>query len=166
MKWQGALIRFQLVLSQRLSFDVTPDQKQCRWQKLVKGDVLSKLEYQPLSNGCKTSTVSLPQMTTVWPGPRHLYFVTLTPSAAVFAALWVSFFLTIRPTGTVLHERLLLVLSDVWQLNCFSAWPRLTAANKQQSPRDSAGDYRQPDFIEGANRVYYMGSEVTHCLIT
>lgn len=56
-------------------------------QNLVKGDVLSKLENQPLCNGCTTSTVSLAQMTTVWPGPRHLYFVTLTPSAAVFAAL-------------------------------------------------------------------------------
>lgn len=106
-------------------------------------------------------------MTTVWPGPHHLYFVTLTPSAAVFAALWFFFFFsTIRPTGTVLHKRPLLVLSDVWQLNCFSAWLRLSAANKQQSPRDSAGDYRQPDFIDVANRVYYMGSEFTHCLIT
>lgn len=167
MKWQGTLIRFQSVLSHRLSFDATPDQKERRWQKLVKGDILSKLEFQPLCNGCKTSTVSLPQMTTVWPGPRHLYFVTLTPSAAVFAALWFSFFFsTIRPTGTVLHKRLLLVLSDVWQLNCFFACPRLSAANKQQSPRDSAGDYQQPDFIDVANRVYYMGSEVMHFLIT
>lgn len=166
MKWQGALIRLQRVLSHRLCVDATPDHKQSQWQKLVKGDVLSKLEYQPLCNGSKTSTVSLAQMTTVWPGPRHLYFVTLTPSAAVFAALWFSFFLsTIRPTGTVLHKRLLLVLSDVWQLNCFSAWQRLSAANKQQSPRDSAGDYRQPDFIDLANRVYYKGSGVRLCLI-
>lgn len=106
-------------------------------------------------------------MTTVWPGPRHLYFVTLTPSAAVFAALWFFFFFpTIRPTGSGLHKRLLLVFSDVWQLNCFSAWQRLSAANKQQSPRDSAGDFWQPDFIDVANRVYYKGSEVTHCLIT
>lgn len=32
-----------------------------------------------------------------------------------------------------------------------------SAANKQQSPGDSAGDYRRPDFIEGASRVYYAG---------
>lgn len=136
---------------------------------LVKGDVLSKVEYQPLCNGFKTSTVSLPQMTTVWPGPHHLYFVTLTPSAAVFTALWFFFslfFSTIKPTGPVLHKRLLLVLSEVWQLNCFSARSKLSGANKQQSPRDSAGDYRRPDFIDSPYRVYYMGSEVTHCLIT
>lgn len=66
----------------------------------------------------------------------------------------------------MLRKRLLLVLSDVWQLNCFSAWLRPSAANKQQSPRDSAGDYQQPDFIDVANCVYYRGSEVTHCLIT
>ncbi|KAI9519356.1 hypothetical protein NQZ68_029523 [Dissostichus eleginoides] len=40
------------------------------------------------------------------------------------------------------------------------------SANKQQRPRDSAGDYRQPDFIDLANRVYYTGSEVMRCLIT
>ena len=107
-------------------------------------------------------------MTTVWPGPRHLYFVTLTPSAAVFRRPFdFPFSLsTIRPTGTLLHKRLLLVLSDVWQLNCFSAWRRLSAANKQQSPRDSAGDYRRPDFTDLANRVYYKGSGVTRRLIT
>lgn len=106
-------------------------------------------------------------MTTVWPGPRHLYFVTLTSSAAVFTALWFSlFFSTIGPTGTALHKRLLLVLCDVWQLNCFFACLRRSAANKQQSPRVSAGDFRQPDFIEVGNRVYYVGSEVMRRLMT
>lgn len=95
-------------------------------------------------------------------------FCNPNPICSCFSqALWFFFFLsTIRPTGTLLHKRLLLVLSDVWQLNCFSAWRRLSAANKQQSPRDSAGDYRRPDFTDLANRVYYKGSGVTRCLIT
>lgn len=87
---QGTLISFQCVLSQRLSFDATPYQKEHGWQKLVKVDVLSKLEYQPLCNGRKTSTFSLPQMTTVWPGPRQLYSVILTPAAAVFRSPLIS----------------------------------------------------------------------------
>lgn len=44
MKRQCALIRFQFVLSHRFSFDATPDQTRRGWQKLVKGDVLSKVE--------------------------------------------------------------------------------------------------------------------------
>lgn len=136
--------------------------------KLVKGDVLSKLEYQPFSNGCETSTGCLQRMTTVWPAPRHLYFVTLTLSAAVCTALWYSFPLsTTRPTGSMLCDRLLLVLSDVWQLNCFSGLAKtLSAANKQKSPKDSAGDYWQPDFTDVDNGVYYTGSKVTSRLIT
>lgn len=142
MKWQGVLIWFQCVLSRRLGFYATSDQKPRRWQNLVRDDILSKLENQPLRYGCTSSTGSLAQMTTVWPGPRHLYFVTLTPSAAVFhSPLIFSVFLpTIRPAGTMFHKRLLLVPSDVGQLNYFSPWPRLTAANKQQSPWDSVGD--------------------------
>lgn len=94
-------------------------------------------------------------------------FCNSNPICSCFRSPLISFFFpTIRPTGTVVHKRLLLVSSDVWQLNCFSAWPRISAANKQQRPRDSAGDYRQPDFIDLANRVYYTGSEVMRCLIT
>lgn len=90
---QGVLITFPRVLSRQLSLDATPDQRRRRWHNVVKGDILSKLGKQPLCNGCTTLTVSLAQMTTVWPGPRHLYFVTLTPSAAVFRSSLIFFFL-------------------------------------------------------------------------
>lgn len=88
---------FPRVLSRRLSFDATPDQRRCRWHNVVKGDILSKLGKQPLCNGCTTLTVSLSQMTTVWPGPRHLYFVTLTPSAAVFRRPLIFYFFLTSP---------------------------------------------------------------------
>ena len=106
-------------------------------------------------------------MTTVWPGPCHLYFVTLTPSAAVFAALWF-------PFSSQQSDQLVLWCTKGCYLSplmCDSLTvsllgQRLSAANKQQRPKDSAGDYRQPDFIGLANRVYYTGSEVMRCLIT
>lgn len=99
----GVLIMFQRILSRLLSFDAPPHQR----QHLVKGDVLSN---QPLCIGCTASTVGLMQMNVVWPGPCHLYFVTLTASAAVLPAFDFPLSLsTIRPTGTMLDERLLLV---------------------------------------------------------
>lgn len=136
---------------------------------------MSKLGKQPLCNGCTTLTVSLAQMTTVWPGPRHLYFVTLTPSAAVFRSPLIFFFF-LPPLFTPPPRQsgqlvlccakgccLSSVMCDSLTVSPLGKGP--SAANKQQSPRDWAGDSRQPDFTGLASRVYYKRSEVRPRLI-